>query len=142
MMIGGIPGFELGRFRPAAQARRPSAPWPRRGVAIEDVQGRGADPLVRIVATDGDVVELAATTANGEIRVITGMIKMGDTLVLSEFHIDGPGAGSLGVRGLRRLATEFATRQGARRVTIRGAARTTGANPGRTPRPMTFFVGD
>ena len=31
------------------------------------------NPLVRIVETDGDVVELAATTAKGDIRVITEM---------------------------------------------------------------------
>jgi hypothetical protein len=107
-----------------------------------EVQDRAEDPLVRIVETDGDVVELAATTAKGEVRVITGMTREGDTLILKGLHIDGPGAGSLGLRELRNLATDLGRQQGARRVTIYGGTRTTGANPGHTPRPITFPVGD
>ena len=38
--------------------------------------------MVRIVETDGEIVELVATTENGEVRVITGMSKEGDALVL------------------------------------------------------------
>ncbi len=107
-----------------------------------EVHGPAENPPVRIVETDGDVVELAATTAKGEIRVITGMTREGDTLILKGMHIDGPGAGSLGLRELRNLATDLGRQQGARRVTISGGTRTTGANPGHTPRPITFPVGD
>jgi hypothetical protein len=107
-----------------------------------EVQGQAEDPLVRIVEKDGDVVELAATTAKGEVRVITAMTNEGDTLILKGLHIDGPGAGSLGLRELRFLATALGRQQGARRVTIYGGTRTTGANPGHTPRPITFPVGD
>ena len=85
-----------------------------------DVHGRAENPLVRIIETDGDVVELAATTAKGEVRAITGMTKEGDTLILKGLHIHGPGAGSLGLRELRDLATDLGRQQGARRVTIYG----------------------
>ena len=74
--------------------------------------------------------------------MITEMTKEGDTLVLRGLHIDGPGAGSLGLRELRNLATDLGRQQGAKRVTIYGGTRTTGANPGHVPRPITFLVGD
>jgi len=99
-------------------------------------------PIIWIVEADGEIVELAATTAMGEITVITGMTKEGDTLILKGMHIDGPGAGSVGFRELRSLATELGKQQGAKQVTIFGGTRTTGANPGRVPRPITFQVGD
>lgn len=95
-----------------------------------EVHGPAENPPVRIVETDGDVVELAATTAKGEIRVITGMTREGDTLILKGMHIDGPGAGSLGLRELRNLATDLGRQQGARRVTISGGTRTTAPIPG------------
>jgi hypothetical protein len=98
--------------------------------------------MIRIVETDGQIVELVATTESGEVRVITGMRKEGDALVLRGLHIDGPDAGSLGLIGLRNLATELGKQQGAKRVIIQGGTRTTGANPGHIPRPITFLVGD
>jgi len=64
-------------------------------------------PSVRIVAVDGDVVELAATTPKGDITVITSMTTEGDTLVLRGMHIDGPGAGTVGLRELRSVATDL-----------------------------------
>jgi hypothetical protein len=85
---------------------------------------------------------LAASTTKGDISIITGMTKEGDTLILNKMHIDGPGAGSLGLRELRSLAEDLGRQQGAKRVTIYGGTRTTGANPGHTPRPITFPVGD
>lgn len=98
--------------------------------------------LVRLVEADGNVVELSATTSSGEVTVITEMTKEGDTLILSKMHIDGPGGGSLGLGQIRSLVTTLGKQQGAKKVTIYGATRTTGANPGRTPPPMTFIVGD
>ena len=98
--------------------------------------------MVRIVETDGEIVELVATTENGEVRVITGMSKEGDALHLRGLHIDGPGVGSLGRVGLRNLAVELGKQQGAKQVIILGGTRTTGANPGQIPRPIRFLVGD
>jgi hypothetical protein len=42
-----------------------------------EIHGPTENPLVRIVETDGDVVELAAMTTKGEVRVITGMTREG-----------------------------------------------------------------
>lgn len=87
-------------------------------------------------------MELAATTSQGEIHVITEMTRQGDTLLLTRLQIDGPGARSVGLQELRKLATDLARQQGANRMSIHGGVRTTGANPGHPPRPITFSVGD
>lgn len=98
--------------------------------------------LVRLVERDGDVVELEASTPSGTIRAITRLIRDGDDLILSGFHIDGQGAGSSGLRLLRELAKDLGRQHGALRVIIFGGVRTTGANPGRFPRSIVIPVGD
>lgn len=98
--------------------------------------------MIRIVETDGDVVELVAATSQGDLTAITGISMDGDSLVLSGLRVSGPGAGSLGIRELRTLMAELGRMYGARRVTILGGRRTTGANPGHVPRPITILVGD
>ena len=102
----------------------------------------GNPPSVRIVDADGSVVERLAITPAGDVRVIAEMTREGDELVLKGLHVDGPGAGSLGLRGLRDLARVLGRQQGALRVKIYGGLRTTGANPGHTPRPVIIPVGD
>ena len=96
--------------------------------------------MIRIVETDGDVVELVATTACGDVRIITGLERDGDNLILRGMHVDGPGARSLGLQGLRDLAREFGRQHSARFVIIHGGVRTTGANPGHVPRPIVISV--
>jgi hypothetical protein len=99
------------------------------------------DPYwVRIVESDGNVVELAMMTEAGAITVITEMTRDRDDLILSKLHIDGPGTGSAGIRTLRALARAFGKQQGAARVIVRGGIRTTGARPGREPRPIIVVV--
>jgi hypothetical protein len=66
----------------------------------------GGQFSVRIIETDGNVVELAALTDGGAVCVITEMTKVGEDLVLSKLHIDGPGAGSSGIQTLRALAKD------------------------------------
>ncbi len=60
------------------------------------------NPRVRIIETDGDVVELAATTAKGDITVIAEMSNDGNTLILRSMHIDGPGRGRWGFGNCER----------------------------------------
>jgi len=42
------------------------------------------------------------------------MTREGDPLILKGLHIDGPGAGSLGLRELRNLTTDLGRQQGPR----------------------------
>lgn len=64
----------------------------------------------------------------------------GNSLVLSNLHIDGAGAGTSNVRELRNFTRELGSRHGANQVIIRGGERTTGASPGHTPREIIIKV--
>jgi hypothetical protein len=111
-----------------------------------DLPDHGSEPAfdssIRIVETDGDVVELLITTAHGEISIVTGLRLDGADLLLTGLHIDGPGRGSVGLSILRDLARLFGQQYHVSRVVVQGGVRTTGANPGRRPRPIIIEVGD
>ncbi len=49
-------------------------------------------------------------------------------------RMQGPGAGTVGLRELREFARHLGREQGVQRVLIEGGTRTTGANPGHVPR--------
>jgi len=115
----------------------PSSDEPR-----DSGSGMPPEASIRIVEIDGDVVELAATKVHGEVGVITGIRQEGQDLILSSLHMDGPGAGSVGVATLRNLARVLGRHYNASRVIVWGGVRTTGANPGRVPRPIIIEVGD
>jgi len=95
---------------------------------------------IRIIERDADVLWIEATGAFGVIEVITNLRWDDDSLVLHHLHIDGMGAGTAGLKHLKNLARQFGREQGARRVVIEGATRTTGANPGHVPRPIVIEV--
>jgi filamentous hemagglutinin len=96
--------------------------------------------LIRVVASDGDVVHLVADSAEGEIEVITTIAREGNALILRGAHIEGPGIGSVGMRVLRELARELARQYGVDKIVVFGGRRTTGANPGHIPRPIVIEV--
>jgi len=96
-----------------------------------------AKSAVRILERDGNVVEAAFRGATGEARVITEVLREGDTLVLRGTHISG----SATLREAFGAAREFGRQEGARFVRIEGGVRTTGANPGHVPRPITLETG-
>jgi hypothetical protein len=90
-----------------------------------------------IVERDGNVVIVTFRGSAGEARVITELVRVGDTLILRGAHIEG--AASL--REAIKAAAQFGREQGAKRVIIEGGRRTTGANPGHMPRPITVETG-
>ena len=83
---------------------------------------------------------MVGKSTHGEIRVLTEMTKQGDTLVLKELAIDGPGRGTMGIRELREFARQLGRQQGASEVVIEGGRRLTGANPGRIPHTIRIRV--
>lgn len=97
------------------------------------------EPTVEIVERDGDIVEIICRGAT-TITVIAEMRRTGETLLLNRVHIDGSGPGSSSLGELREMARELGRQQGAQKVIIRGAVRTTGAAPGRLPRPIMIKV--
>jgi hypothetical protein len=97
---------------------------------------------LRIVEQVGDVVEIAGTVRGHEIRILANMSREGGTLFLKQTHIQGPGAGKVGVKGLMDAAREFGKSPGADKVIIEGAKRTTGAGHqrGAVPRDWEILV--
>lgn len=100
----------------------------------------GASRTIHVVERDGDTVRLVGDGPKGRIEVIARMTRTGDTLVLDGLHADGGGPGSQGLGEIRAFARQLGRQEGAKRVEVRGGTRTTGANPGKVPRPITFDV--
>lgn len=94
--------------------------------------------MLTVVEQDGDTVAVNVSTPNGGIDVICRVRLLDDGLLLYDLHVDGPGVGTLGVGGLRRVVDEVMETYGVERVKICGFRRTTGAGPGRVPRPLVF----
>jgi hypothetical protein len=97
---------------------------------------------VRIIEHDpSGALHIEGIVGNVRIEVITNYRREGDRAYLDELHIDGPGRSALGPRLLRTFVRELGHQIGARVVIIQGGIRTTGARPGRRPRPIVIEVG-
>ncbi|HID99003.1 MAG TPA: hypothetical protein EYP59_01775 [Thiotrichaceae bacterium] len=94
---------------------------------------------LKIVSFEG-VIELVAQGKNGNITIITDIIKQDRTLILNRLHIDGPGKGKSSLSELLSLARDFGQQNDVDEVIIYGAERTTGAKPGKTPKPIRIKV--
>jgi hypothetical protein len=68
------------------------------------------------------------------------MSREGGTLFMKQAHIQVPGAGKVGVKGLLDAAKEFGRSQGASKVVIEGAKRTTGAGNQRGAVPRVWEI--
>lgn len=88
--------------------------------------------------TDDPVVTVEFQTPAGMIKFMAEADERGSTLCLRKAHIEGPGANEVGVSNLRVLAAYVMEGMGYDEIEVEGASRTTGANPGRTPRPLRF----
>ena len=95
---------------------------------------------IGIVERDGDVVRIIGTGPKGDIEVVANMRREGSTIIFSKAHIDGPGAGQMGIRELGEFARQFGRQEDAGEIIIEGAKRTTGARPGHIPRPFKFKI--
>ena len=97
--------------------------------------------IVQIIERDPEgALYLEAISERGRMEVVTAVRVEGATAYLDGFHVDGLGAGSVGVAALRAFARELGHQLGVQRLVIRGGLRTTGANPGRLPRPIVIPV--
>jgi hypothetical protein len=91
-----------------------------------------------LLEKDGDVYHLSVQIGDKLLEVITNLDMEGDVLVARAMHLNGPGPGQFSPSQLRAAARELALSWGAKAVRIHGAMRTTGASPGRRPRPLTI----
>ena len=90
--------------------------------------------------SDENIVVARIATAVGTILVMAEVELKGRSLILSGVHIQGDDvkANDVGVPALRRMIQEAMEELGVDEIVIIGAVRTTGANPGRAPRPLRF----
>jgi hypothetical protein len=95
--------------------------------------------IIREQSDENIVVARVAATA-GTILVMAEVELSGRSLILSGVHIQGDDvkANEIGVAGLRHMIQEAMEELGVDEIVIVGAIRTTGANPGRAPRPLRF----
>jgi hypothetical protein len=88
----------------------------------------------------GGVIHLEIKTAQGTYEVVANITRDGDKIILEGAHVQGSGSGQFGpglIRELRGAARQFMEQQGASKLEVRPAVRTSGANPGRAMRPFT-----
>lgn len=92
----------------------------------------------RILSREGKVLEIAGEGPEGKLYSIPEVIDQGDTVCLRGFDIDGPGAGSFSRYELKLLTRDLVEQLGFKpsKIRIEGNPRTTGANPGKQPRPI------
>lgn len=112
----------------------------RTGSADGEGGGGDVEESVTVVERDEDVMEVLIRASSGDVTVMAGFGMEGGTLVLRDLHIEGPGAGTLSPARLRSFARELGRQEGAEKVIVQGAKRTTGANPGHHPRVIIIEV--
>src|SRR5580704_7782628 len=90
--------------------------------------------------SDETIVVARITTTVGSILVMAEVALAEGVLTLSGVHVQGDdvSANEVGVPGLRRIIQEAMEELGVDEIVIVGSVRTSGANPGRAPRPLRF----
>jgi hypothetical protein len=106
------------------------------------VSWRGSDITIVVedYGTDDPVVTVTIKTPAGVVLAMAEVNRTGRTLELDGFHMHGEtvGPNTLGVGNLGRLAQAVMETIDVDEIVIRGAIRTTGANPGRRPRERRY----
>jgi hypothetical protein len=97
------------------------------------------------IALDDELCEGAVATARirtpaGELRLIANVERYDSELILTNLHVQSESVlpNSLGWNRLRQIARVVAEKADVEFILVKGAARTTGARPGRTPGELRF----
>ena len=98
----------------------------------------GSGSTFTLLERDGnlEVFSVEAVNKDGEIENLSfqGFITYGkDEITIEKLDIEGSEANKFGLVAIRKLAQDFGRQNGVSTVKIFGAARTTGANPGKRP---------
>ncbi|HVB68865.1 MAG TPA: hypothetical protein VNE67_13525 [Acetobacteraceae bacterium] len=88
--------------------------------------------------TPHDLIHACLSDGCREIEVLGTVRIAGRTARILALHVQGAGPGSLGISGLRGLAGWAMEVLDVDELRIEGAARTSGAGPGRTPGTLVF----
>jgi hypothetical protein len=92
--------------------------------------------LTDLAVDDQDIVTARFARGADVVEILAVVVLEGGVGTLHGLHVQGNGANSLGVRGLLELIGWAKGYFDVGKVRIAGAARTSGAGPGRTPRPF------
>jgi hypothetical protein len=92
----------------------------------------------RLLSQEAEVVELEIETPGAVLTVVTDLRLDGESVVLYDLHVDGPGAGTLGLAKLRTIVRAAMEAYDVEVLEVRGYRRTTGAAPGRWPGVLRF----
>jgi hypothetical protein len=91
---------------------------------------------------DDEAFHILLQTEYGLFEVVADANQEGRTLHLIDLHVEGPGPNTIGTGPFARLARDFAQicleYADADELVVYGFRRSTGANPGRVPRPLVF----
>jgi hypothetical protein len=87
---------------------------------------------------DDDFVVATISDGQEQIHVAATVAFDGEAIILRGFHIHGRGANTLGIATLHLLARWLKEKLDVRQLRIEGAARASGAGPGRIPRALIF----
>ncbi len=88
--------------------------------------------------TPDDLIGACLTDGRHEIKLLAYLRIDGHVARIAELHVQGAGAHSLGIGGIRGLARWTMEVLDVDELRIEGAARTSGAGPGRHPAPLVF----
>jgi hypothetical protein len=86
----------------------------------------------------GSIVTIAVTTPIGVLKVMAEAAMAGRTLILDQVHVQDGWPNAVGWINLRLIAGRVMEGLDLDGLVIKGAIRTTGANPGRRPRVIRF----
>ena len=94
--------------------------------------------VVALEITPDDVFYICLADGCVELELMGDVRLVGSSATLSSCHIQGPGPNIMGHSALRQVARWAMERLDVNELRIEGAARTTGANPGRRPAALVF----
>ena len=101
-----------------------------------------ASPFRTMLVEDGVKIIGVMTKTGSELQVAFEEVREGATLTLKGVHIQGASPGAVGPKELLALARQYGREQGAEKIVIEGARRTTSSMAGRVPRPWVLNVGE
>jgi RHS repeat-associated protein len=108
--------------------------------AAQKVATQTVSPFTTVMAEDGVKIIEVATSKGVKLEVAFEEVREGTTLTLRGAHIAGSKPGQIGPKELIELAKQYGREQGAERVIVEGAKRTTSSMAGKVPRPWVLDV--
>ena len=94
--------------------------------------------IINFEETEGNTVRILVEWGVDTLEIVAELEMDGKIMVARGVHIQGPGKNRLGWPKLRGLAEDLMEKLELDELRIEGATRTSGAGPGRKPRPRVF----